>query len=87
MEVGPEQIQVGLRRKFRTHLANVGADVAKLRAHLAQKLENEAFGLFGHGAILAASPAAVSGSFEDCFWCDSSGRMISDAAVPLRSST
>jgi hypothetical protein len=59
MEVGPEQIQVGLRRKFRTHLANVGADVAKLRAHLAQKLENEAFGLF-HGAILAASPAAVS---------------------------
>ena len=39
--------------------ANVGVGlVAELRAHLAQKLENEAFGLFGHGAILAASPAA-----------------------------
>ena len=83
MEVGPQRIQVGLRRKFRADLTDVGPSVAELRAHLAQKLENEAFGLFGHGAILAASPTAVSGSFEDCCRCDRSERMVSPIVVSV----
>ena len=41
--------------EFGAELArHVRPDIAELGAHLAQKLENEAFGLFGHGAILAA---------------------------------
>ena len=56
------------------------------RAHLAQKLENEACGLFGHGAILAASPAAVSGGPRPVGDCDVADDFCQAFDVPFRSS-
>ena len=43
------------------NLAEVRADIAELRPHLAQKLEDKAGGFFGHRTILTPSPSRVSG--------------------------
>jgi hypothetical protein len=47
-------------RDIRPNLVNVGSDIAEFRAHLAQKLKDQAGGLFGHRVILTPSPTGVS---------------------------
>src|ERR1700691_3671751 len=66
-DVGAKGPQVRLRRHIRANLANirpgiadVRPDIAEFGAHLAQKLEDEARGLFRHPAILTSSPTCVS---------------------------
>jgi hypothetical protein len=63
-DVGAEGAEVRLRCRVRANLGDIRADIAELRPHLAQKLEDKAGGLFGHRTILTPAPSRVSGQVE-----------------------